>query len=30
VRRTYDHHDYLAEKRAAMEDLASLVLEIVK
>jgi hypothetical protein len=29
VRRTYDHHRYQAEKKAAMEALASLMLDIV-
>jgi hypothetical protein len=30
VRRTYDHHGYQAEKRTAMEALASLIAEIVE
>jgi integrase len=30
VRRTYDHHSYMEEKRKAMEGLASLVFDIVK
>ena len=29
VRRTYDHHSYMEEKKAALEALASLVLDIV-
>jgi integrase len=30
VRRVYDHHSYMEEKRKAMEGLASLVFDIVK
>jgi hypothetical protein len=29
VRRTYDHHSYMEEKKAALEALASLMLDIV-